>query len=294
MHARVRCVFMHITIVGHVAIDENISEHSSYISAGGPAVFIHTIFSQLPDCRVAVIAPYGHDFVPHVQDMALFPNMPSATRSLVYKNVTKHGTRQQKAMYRKTALPIPIDGVVEGVISHSDIVFIAPLLPNFSESYIATITSACKTDALIVLLPQGYYRNFDAEDTVIGRDFSEAHTILGSVHIVIVSIEDHPDMRHIAQEWSNAHTDLIVVMTDSENGAVIYQNNKKYVIETSPVAAEDIVDSVGAGDIFSAAFGYQYKKTHDIKKAATFANAVARQSLFFQPKEIRIDPDTYV
>lgn len=280
---------MNITIVGHVAIDENISEHSSYTSAGGPAVFIHKICTQMPECTVTTVAPYGKDFLLYKGAMTILPTVANMAQSLVYKNVTSHGMRVQTAHHRNDALPIPIDEGIQEVIEKSDIVFVAPLLPNFSEQYIKDIKASCKKDTLVVLLPQGYYRNFDTDDRVVVREFFEVFDVLTHVDVVIVSNQDHPNIQDHAKKWCHAHKNVMVVVTQGENGAVIHTNTAKYSIPTIPVAAKDIVDSVGAGDTFSAAFAYQYHKTRDIVLAGKFANAVARQKLLYNATEIVID-----
>lgn len=280
---------MNISILGNVCIDINSSEHSSYIAAGSPAMFINRICKQFPDCVINIISSYGEDYLPYLDRVTIIPKIPNSKKTLIYENITKNGNRLQKAYHREEAVPFPIDNNVKNVLSNSDLVFIAPLLPNFPKSYFSTIKSSTNEKALIVLLPQGFYRNFDNKDNVIVRQFVRADDILQYIDIVIVSDQDHPEMLHICRKWSLNNHNLITVITKREKGADVMKNGVETNIPTIPVAKKDIVDSVGSGDTFSAAFAYQFKKTHDMVKAGKFANAVARQKLFFKSDSIKLD-----
>jgi len=280
---------MNISILGNVCIDKNISERASYITAGSPAMFMSRIYKQFPDCVTNIIASYGKDYLPYLDKLTIIPRIPNVKKTLIYENITKNTDRLQKAYHRVESIPVPIDNYVKSVLSDSDLVFIAPLLPNFPKSYFSTIKSSTNKKTLIVLLPQGFFRNFDSENNVIVRQFVEADDILQYIDIVIVSDQDHPDMLPICQKWSKNNHNLITVITEGEKGANVIKNGIEIYITTIPVAEKNIVDSVGSGDIFSAVFAYQYKKSHDILKAGRFANAIARQKLFFKADNVKLD-----
>ena len=275
-------------IFGHVCIDKNTSEHTSYIAAGSPAMFIQRIFAQFPKCTTTIIAPYGKDFLPYSKNINLFPAKPNSKKTLVYENISKNGKRIQRAYNRANAQPIKIDDNIKNILSQSDIVFIAPLLPNLSKKYFSKIKSSVRKKSLIVLLPQGFYRNFDKQDNVIVREFKEADEVLQYVDIVIVSDQDCPKMISVCKKWSKNNQNLITVVTRGKKGVTIIKNNKKLNVPSLPVAEKDVVDSVGAGDTFSAAFAYQFKKTDNIFEAGKFANSIARQKLFFKLNDLKI------
>jgi sugar/nucleoside kinase (ribokinase family) len=279
---------MTITIVGHVCIDTNVSERASYTSAGSPAMFMNTIYRQFPDTNVQIVAPYGPDFLEHRGDAALYPQQPNVQKTLVYENVSKNGMRHQKAYNRDEALPIPMDSALEHRLNGTDILFIAPLLPNVSIPYVQTLVSGANETTVKVLLPQGYYRDFDQDDNVSIRPFDDADSILPLVDIVIVSEQDHADMFVLATRWATQFG-VIVIVTCGEKGAVAVTGNGQFDLPARAVTENDIVDSVGSGDIFSAGFAYRYHQTHDLHEAGRFANELARQCLFYTPDNIRID-----
>jgi len=279
---------MKITILGHVCIDKNTSENSSYTAAGSPAMFMNKIFKQLPDNQVTIIAPYGTDFLAYKNDVNIYPKNPAGEKTLIYENITKAGTRQQKAHNREAAKPVPINNQTREIIAESDIVFLAPLTANYSPEYLRNIFSLTGSKTLKVLLPQGYYRDFDNKDNVHTGSFKDANEILPLVDMVIVSEQDHADMPALSKKWASKYK-IIVIVTLGEKGAIAVTSKKIVRLPTRAVSVNKIVDSVGSGDIFGAGFAYQYQQTHDLNKAGRFANELARQCLYYTPNEIVIN-----
>ncbi len=279
---------MNICIITTVCIDKNVSEHSAYISAGSPAIFLNKVFKQFSDCDVNVISSYGADFVQYVADFNIFPPQPNTEKTLVYENVSKPGVRTQKAYNRDKAFSVELDSSMIAILRQTDIVFFAPLLPIYNKEYIKSVVANLKKGALTVILPQGFYRKFDSKNNVLVRKFVEAKGILPLLDIVIVSQRDSSTMLAQAKKWS-LDTDVIPIVTLGEKGAMAFKGGKEIMLPTIPVPENKVIDSVGSGEIFSAAFIYKYKKTGNLKEAGKFANAVARQCLFYPATDIKID-----
>ena len=279
---------MNICILGTVCIDSNVSENASYTSAGSPAMFMNKIFKQFGDCNVSIIASYGPDFLKYLDGINIFPAQPNTDKTLVYENVSKAGLRTQKSYNREGALAVELDNSIIDVLQQADIIFFAPQSPIYSKEYIQSVTVNLKTGALKVLIPQGFYRNFDSENNVLVREFIEAKEILPLMDIVIVSEQDSPTMLVQAKDWA-LNMNVIPVVTLGEKGAVALKGNDEIQLLAIPVAENEIVDSVGSGDIFSASFAYKYKQTGDLEAAGKFANAVVRQCLFYKPTDIKIN-----
>lgn len=281
--------YMNITILGHVCIDTNISEHASYVAAGSPAMFMNSIFRQFPDTKTTIITPYGKDFIPYQGSAMLLPIQPTSDKTLMYENNSKHDLRKQKAYHRNDAIPVPLTSAIQKNLASTDILFIAPLLPHYSPAYIQSAITSTNPQAIKVLLPQGYYRAFDDTDNVIQRRFTEASEIIRLVDIVIVSEQDQTHMEQELISWTQINPHLIAVITMSDKGALAIQNKKKIMLPATSVPQKDIVDSVGSGDIFSAGFAYRYYQSKNILLSGAFANALAGQCLFFTPHNIKIN-----
>ncbi len=104
-----------------------------------------------------------------------------------------------------------------------------------------------------VLLPQGYFRRFDRNNQVIVRDFREENKILPMMDFVILSDEDHPRFLSIAKRWSVTYN-LSAIATKGEKGAQIFTRGTSVLVKTQSIPKHEVVDSVGAGDVFSASF----------------------------------------
>ena len=279
---------MNISVIGHVCIDENISENTSYTAPGSPAVFIDRIFKQFPDSHVGIVASYGSDLVQYLDGVDIYPSNPNAAKTLLHKNVTKLGKRFSKSFNIEESAPPELTDKAIEIIRRADILFFAPLWPNIHSDYIRQVSEISDKDSLKILLPQGYFRTVDTENNQITREFVEASEILPFVDIVIVSEQDHPDMMRVVGEWVHKF-DLITVVTLGEKGAIAISKHGETVLPANPVLENEVVDSVGSGDIFSAGFAYRYKQTKNIKEAGKFANSLARQALFYPASKIKID-----
>lgn len=284
-----------IVVVGHVDIDHNTLENGiKFTGAGSPAMFIDRVLRQLGGTEVRIIAPYGPDFLPYAEGTDIYPPQPNVPSTLVYGNDSSGVRRIQTVHNMENADPVEIDEVAAQILEAADIVFIAPLLGNFSPEYYAQIEGCTKRrGALRVLLPQGHFREFDSDGRVHPPETSKGFLNLGSilpyVDVMVTSDEDHPNMEALATYWVETNQDLISIVTLGEKGAVVYQNKTKIRVPTIAIPKEQVVDTVGCGDTFAAAFAYEYRQTRDIKSAVRFANAVAGQKLRFRADEIQID-----
>ena len=279
---------MKIVIFGHVCIDHNVLEGKSFVGAGSPAMFMHRIFSQLPDCNVTIVAPYGPDFSSYVGMSRFYPESPQPIQTMIYENTVTGGIRTQRCLNADKALPVPIDDTIQQMISTADSICIAPLSSNFPSSYVQQIAAIKKWKTQLTLLPQGYFRQFDADHHVKVREFIEADAIIPLVDTVIISDKDYTNASETASRWAR-ESNATVVMTQAEKGATIFSGKETTEVTTYPVSDSDIISSIGAGDIFSAGYMYAFAKSKDAQKAVAFGNALAGQCLAFPPDNIRID-----
>jgi len=270
---------MNITILGHVCIDQNQSENTTYTSAGGSAIFIDKIYSFYSDWHTTIITPYGSDFIPYAKDLRLLPKAPSEEKTAVYQNSSNASGRMQKAFNRPTAFNVKITNEIKHVLGVSDIIIVAPLFPNIHGSDLHEFLDAVPAGALKVLHPQGYFRHFDTQNRVIPRSFKEWSDIVSLFDIITVSRSDKPEITKDIQRWIHTYPILQVVMTMADEGATLFTSDTMKHVPTVPIPHEKIVDSVGSGDIFTAALVYRYKYTNNMIDAISYANRVASECL---------------
>jgi fructokinase len=78
-------------------------------------------------------------------------------------------------------------------------------------------------------------------------------------------------IQQFSHEVEKKYNISIVVITAGDKGCYIYENGELNFVKGYPA---NVVDTVGAGDSFSAAFIYQYYNTNDVLKAADLANKI--------------------
>src|SRR3989344_8945451 len=187
-------------IIGHVCLDRNILEDgSTFVGPGSPAMFIDKILKQFPDTSLSTISSYGSDYIQYLQGINIFPSTPNMADTLVYQNDSSRGRRRQSVLNTHSSSLVGIDGAIGKLVSQADVIFVAPLLPNFSVSYCKDVNNAAREGALKVLVPQGYFRTIDASSNVISREFEEAGDIIPLFDVIITSEEDHPNMKALSR-----------------------------------------------------------------------------------------------
>lgn len=278
---------MNVLLVGDVCIDRNVSENAKYLAAGGASMFMNRICSKFDGVTSTIISNYGTDFLLYLTHVSIYSNNRHASKTLMYENHTKNGPRTQKVYNADVSQPVTFDVEVKKLAKNADAVVFAPLLPNYSAQYIETFLNASKKDALRVLLPQGYFREVGQNGIILNRLFNEDKSIIPLFDIIILSEEDHPDITDITTHWLS-YADVKIIVTMGEKGARLASRNESFVVPTTPISTNNIVDSVGAGDIFSASFIYEYMQSYDIRKSIEFGNSIAGQSLAYTPDQLEV------
>lgn len=279
---------MNIVVIGHVCIDENISERATYTGAGSPAIFMQKIFRQFSDTNVTIVSSYGKDFSRYLHGIRIYPPDSVDGKTLRYKNISRGSKRVQYSINRNTALPVPIDESLSRLVAEADSIVVCPILPNFPVKYVRDLLAMSDKQTVKLLLPQGYFRKFDSGGRVQLHQFNQADSLFPHFDFVSLSREDYPHITELSYGWVRKFNTTII-MTEGGDGASVINAKEVKHIGTSAIPTEKIVDSVGSGDIFSAGFIYEYMKTKDITKAVRFANALAGDCLMFTPDRIRID-----
>jgi len=128
--------------------------------------------------------------------------------------------------------------------------------------------------ALLGMTPQGWMRQWDAENRVSCCDWLNSEAALAKADAVVVSPEDlNGDFERI--EYIAHHTNLLAV-TEGAAGCVLYWHGDRRRFRALDVQE---VDPTGAGDIFAAAFFFRLLKTRDPWEAARFATILASYSV---------------
>lgn len=272
-----------IVLVGHVCIDHNKSEHASYESWGSSVLYMATSFHKQFGADPIAVSSYGPDLLPFLPDVKLLPAEPNQENTLIYENDSSSGKRTQKCHNLETAIPPEITPEIVNTLQAADILVVGTLLPNYPASYLKQLMSHVRSEALKVLCPQGYFRHINSAGQVEPRDFDEALAIAPLFDLVMYSEEDYPEAFKLAKSWKHTMQTEVIV-TQSAKGATIVGKDSDRQIPTTPIAPEDIVDSVGCGDTFAAAVTYSYYQSKDLASAILDGHHAAARKLLTTPE----------
>lgn len=239
-----------IVILGHVCIDENVIEGISYSSWGSPAMYIAAYYAREYGLRTHIVSEYGIDFTKYIYTFALMAIPPRSNDTLIYRNLVQNGHRTQYCPNPENSPPVELSDSVVNIIKMADILIIAPDIPNYSDVYIRQAVSHAKQNCKKILLPQGLLRKID--NTLIRRGTLNDPSILELFDAVIISDEDIDDVQQMAMIWSESFTKTTVVVTREKHGADLFHKGKLLTVPTHSLSRQEIINPIGAGDIFSA------------------------------------------
>ncbi|HEX9804298.1 MAG TPA: hypothetical protein VGA67_01325, partial [Candidatus Dojkabacteria bacterium] len=208
---------MKIAIFTNICIDENKTEKSEYRGIGSPGLFLQAILKKFPEVESKIFSSTGKDFEEFRGILDVYPEEPQYEKTLLNINHIVAKNRIRGSKNRDIAPPI-IDDYIKKYLNESDIVILAPLLPNFSKEYVAEIFKHTKDDVIAVTAPQGYYRNFDENDIQIFRKFEEYEDILPFFDYSIVALDDHPNIEKDVKNWVTK-TKVNGIINMAEDGA---------------------------------------------------------------------------
>ncbi|MEO8355013.1 MAG: PfkB family carbohydrate kinase [Chloroflexota bacterium] len=187
-------------------------------------------------------------------------------QSTTFENIyTGHGRIQY---VRAHATKIDFKGVPESW-RRASIIHLGPIANEMD-----SILPESFSPTLLGITPQGWMRQWDAENRVSSREWTDAGPALAAAGAVVISREDVGGDDELIEQM--AHQTSVLAVTESAAGSVLYWHGDRRRFRAPEVPE---VDATGAGDIFAAAFFIRLYKTRDPWEAARFATLLASHSV---------------
>jgi len=247
-------------VIGHVAHD---------LTPQGPrlggTVAYSALTARMLGLRVGIVTASGPET--SLEPLKDIPVVVLASpQSTTFENIyTEHGRVQY---LRAQATRLDLNQVPE-LWQHTPIIHLGPLANEMD-----AVLPESFSPALLGLTPQGWMRQWDAENRVSSRMWTDAEPALTKADAVVISREDvNGNDEHIEQM---AHQTRVLAVTENAAGCVLYWNGDRRRFRAPNVSE---VDPTGAGDIFAAAFFVRLFKTRDPWEAARFATLLASHSV---------------
>jgi len=158
---------------------------------------------------------------------------------------------------------------VPDVWQRSPIIHLGPIANEMDSVLPATFSPV-----LLGLTPQGWMRQWDADNRVFMRDWKDADPVIQKADAVVLSHEDvHHDDALIEQM---AQQTKVLVATEGPAGCVVYWHGDRRRFRP-PIVKE--VDATGAGDVFATCFFVRLFQTRDPWEAGRFATILAAHTV---------------
>ncbi len=248
-------------LVGHITCD--LVEGGSRL---GGSVAYAALTAKALGMRPGIITSFAEDLP--LEPLASIPiiHLP-ALKSTTFSNQETPQGRIQTIYHRAETLEYYL---VPQAWRNAAIVHLAPVAQEVSADFVRHFPQS-----FIGISPQGWLRGWDEQGRVSCAEWPEATFVLPYVNATVLSIEDVGGSEEIIEEISaSCH---ILAVTENKEGSRVYWNGD--VRRFRPPANLIEVDSVGAGDIYAAAFFIRLFETRDPWEAGRFATQLASYSI---------------
>lgn len=260
-----------ILLVGHVTWDLESTDRHGPGRLGGTVSFAAVTALRLgrhPTVLTRAAAATDLSELPASVDLHVLPSPATTTFANLY-------TPQGRIQYcYEQALPITAADIAPA-LRRPKAVLLGPLVDEITPDVAAIFDD----QSLVVAVPQGWMRRWDADGRVHAKPWQSAAAILPHLDVLVLSLEDIDyDLSRLEPFFD--HINLVVV-TEYRDGSTIYSRRDDGVVtqvKIPPRPAREM-DPTGAGDVFATAFVIRLQETGDPGEAARFANVTASFSV---------------
>jgi sugar/nucleoside kinase (ribokinase family) len=247
-------------VIGHVAHD---------LTPEGPRLGGTAAYSALTaralGVRVGVVTALGPETsLAPLQDIPVISL--ESPRSTTFENIYGETGRTQYIRARATRIDLQR---VPGTWRGASIIHLGPIANELD-----SLLPEGFSPALLGLTPQGWMRQWGADERVSPMEWQNAEIALRRAGAVVISREDVNGDEELIEHM--AHQTRVLVVTEAAAGAVLYWNGDRRRFR-APQLPE--VDATGAGDVFAAAFFIRLLNTRDPWEATRFATLLASRSI---------------
>ena len=245
-------------IVGHVALDIV----KGQTRPGGSVLYAGAMAANLGR-RVGLVtaAPADFPWPPNLTNIAAC--IPS-TEATTFEMGTAGGPQRLVARaqgIRSVDIPEAWRG--------SRLVHLAPIAAELAQDLPELLDGRC-----VVVTAQGWLRRIATDGTVAAAPERLADIPFESIAAMVISIEDVAGRVDLVRRAATRVP--VLALTRGRHGCTLFVRGDEIEVEAVPARP---VDSVGAGDVFSAAFFVRLDETGDPVASARFASSAAALSV---------------
>lgn len=232
---------------------------------GGAVTYVSNALIKL-DHKVRSISSFGSDYPKNVFDSKIKSDFRDSKETTKFKVNYKNSIRQMNVLSKGEKLSL---GSLKISKISEDMIFFVPILDELEVSDSKYILEKNK-NLFSVSIPQGWMRNLNNAKLI--NDF----TILQNLPVfdlMFFSNEEIISANITKSELLNFAK--ILVITNGDKGSSIFTSRTSINISSYK---SQVVDSIGAGDIYAAVFANIYYKTKNLEKAGDTASKISSKS----------------
>lgn len=264
-------------VVGHATVDVNVLPHGVIENVmGGTPTYAGFTLANLGD-ETGVISKIGKDFPEHFPP--LFSKFGLNTEGILatFGSTTKFENTYNEEGERKQVCKEMADSISPSDIPQAYLnaksFYVSPVAQEVSP---ATMEKISEGEGVVMLDPQGLFRNIDPESGEIELEVPDNFPeYLEYVDIIKLGKDEIPvfDKSHKELlEYLRGFGPELAILTLGEEGCKVLQDDEVVKVDSLDVDSEDLT---GAGDVFGAAFLSRYLETKNPKDSARFGNVAA-------------------
>lgn len=231
----------------------------------GGTVTYASLMARALGLRVGIITSWGADMPIGTLSEIPIVNLP-AEHTTTFENISTPEGRIQ--LLSNVAHNLNVNLIPE-VWLNSPLVHLGPVAQEVEPSLVRHFSNS-----FIGLTPQGWLRTWDQAGRVSACEWPEASFVLRNAGAAVISAADVEGDENRIEELASSCR--VLAITEDGDGVRLFWNGDVRRFR-APTMRE--VDSVGAGDIFAAAFFYRLYTTRDPWEAARFATHLASISV---------------
>ena len=232
---------------------------------GGAVTYVSNALIKL-DHRVRAISSFGNDYPKNVFDSKIKSDFRDSKETTKFKVSYKNSIRQMDILSKGEKLSLTSLKIAE--ISE-DMIFLVPILDELEISDTKYMLEKNK-NLFSVSIPQGWIRNLNK--TKLINDFRILYN-LPVFDLMFFSDEEIISANITKSELLNLSK--ILVITNGDKGSTIFTSSATINISSYK---SQVVNTIGAGDIYAAVFANIYYKTKNLEKAGDTASKISSKS----------------
>jgi sugar/nucleoside kinase (ribokinase family) len=235
--------------------------------------------------KVGIVTSWGEEVPLGRLDPLPICNYKVGNSTTFHNKETAEGRKQ--TVYH-VAPPLTY-AMIPDIWKNTPIIHLGPIAQDVSPEIVKSIDTT-----LLGISAQGWLRTWDDQGNVKPVEWaqfkeSDNYRALSQINSTIISIEDIGRQEERVDDLVQVCE--ILVVTEAEKGSRLYWNGK---MRHFPAPKVEVVDPVGAGDVYATAFFVRLYQTQDPNEAARFATqlaafSVTRRGLDSAPPQSEID-----